>query len=552
MYLADAVGIRVFATGGLGGVHRGVNETFDISADLLELASTPVAVVCAGVKSILDIQKTLEYLETNSVSVIVYGNTINFPGFFTTETIWKAHTFTQSLNEIANIINCSRDMGLPTATIIACPIPKEHAAEGKMINEAIEAALMECKEVGVTSKNVTPFLLKRVNELTAGASLKTNIALLENNAHIAAKLANVLAEEERKLEHADEPKSTTISSTMNKSKENGKKAPSVVVIGASILDFEATTSLDVQNDGGTYPGRMIQRCGGVGRNHADALTRLGIDVHLISVVGDDSHAEFVRSRCKHMDLTNVLSIKELPTATYTAFAVKGNVQYGISNIDRIIEEITPEVIKQREHLISDADYVLLDGNIPVATINTAVSIADFYGTKVWYEPTAVAKMRKIFDAGVDHMVDIISPNLNEFAAYCSLIDEKLPDNFLTTMHANEIFEHLWSKVNQYLRSLEALIVTIGPKGTILLKRDGSSITRHQLPPPLSPEIVVSTSGAGDCFNSGLLAGILYDLSIDESLCLAQKCAASSLQSTEAVPESISDFRAELKKSQLSR
>uniref|UniRef100_A0A0M3IGE7 PfkB domain-containing protein n=1 Tax=Ascaris lumbricoides TaxID=6252 RepID=A0A0M3IGE7_ASCLU len=126
---------------------------------------------------------------------------------------------------------------------------------------------------------------------------------------------------------------------------------------------------------------MIQRCGGVGRNHADALTRLGIDVHLISVVGDDSHAEFVRSRCKHMDLTNVLSIKELPTATYTAFAVKGNVQYGISNIDRIIEEITPEVIKQREHLISDADYVLLDGNIPVATINTAVSIADFYGTK---------------------------------------------------------------------------------------------------------------------------------------------------------------------------
>uniref|UniRef100_A0A0M3IYS9 Pseudouridine-5'-phosphate glycosidase n=1 Tax=Anisakis simplex TaxID=6269 RepID=A0A0M3IYS9_ANISI len=178
MYLADAVGIRVFATGGLGGVHRGVMESFDISADLLELATTPVAVVCAGVKSILDVPKTLEYLESNSVEVIVYGKTINFPGFFTAETIWKAHTYTQSLEEIADIINCSRDMGLPSATVIACPIPAEHEAEGKLINEAIEAALMESREVGVDSKNVTPFLMKRVNELTGGASAKTSTFLM--------------------------------------------------------------------------------------------------------------------------------------------------------------------------------------------------------------------------------------------------------------------------------------------------------------------------------------------------------------------------------------
>ncbi|VDM38718.1 unnamed protein product [Toxocara canis] len=211
VYLADVVGIRVFATGGLGGVHRGVNETFDISADLLELASAPVAVVCAGVKSILDVQKTLEYLETNSVPVIVYGNTLNFPGFFTAETTWKAHVSTQSLEEIADLMECSRAMGLPSGTIVACPIPSEHEAEGKLVNEAIEAAVMECR--------------LRCSEFHV--AFLADIALLENNAHIASKLANILTQRNRSTNES-EARTSISSSSMKKPTESEKKTPTVV------------------------------------------------------------------------------------------------------------------------------------------------------------------------------------------------------------------------------------------------------------------------------------------------------------------------------------
>ncbi|KAL6724227.1 hypothetical protein Aduo_019133 [Ancylostoma duodenale] len=193
MYLANMANIEVFATGGIGGVHRGADKSFDISADLIELASTPVTVVCAGVKSILDIPKTVEFMETHSVNCIVYGSRNSFPGFFTRETAMRGQFNTEDLAEVAEVIEKSKELGLRAGTVLACPIPEEFQGDGNLIEEALQKALKEAKEKGIRSKDVTPFILAYVNKMTSGASMKTNIALLKNNAKIGGQLANILA-----------------------------------------------------------------------------------------------------------------------------------------------------------------------------------------------------------------------------------------------------------------------------------------------------------------------------------------------------------------------
>ncbi|KAK0406746.1 hypothetical protein QR680_018778 [Steinernema hermaphroditum] len=194
MFLANLAGIRVFATGGIGGVHQGAEESFDISADLIELSRTPVTVVCAGVKSILDIGKTLEFMETHGVGVVVHGKSKSFPGFFIPETEFQAPYNSESLEEIASIIDHGRSLGMSNGMIVACPIPQEHvAADPKVLENAIQKAVKEAKKQKIIAKEVTPFILQRVKDITKGGSMKSNIALLENNSKIGAKLATLLA-----------------------------------------------------------------------------------------------------------------------------------------------------------------------------------------------------------------------------------------------------------------------------------------------------------------------------------------------------------------------
>ncbi|KAH7720712.1 Protein T24C12.3 [Aphelenchoides avenae] len=163
MWAAHQAGIRVFATGGIGGVHRGAEQTFDISADLVELGRVPVAVVCAGAKSILDIPKTLEFLETHGVNVIVYDKSNFFPGFFTPRTTNKAPFNSESITEIAEILRIQDEMGLRNGTLVACPLPEQLASEGRGIEEAIQQALEEARQKNIANKEVTPFLLSRIS-----------------------------------------------------------------------------------------------------------------------------------------------------------------------------------------------------------------------------------------------------------------------------------------------------------------------------------------------------------------------------------------------------
>ncbi|HEU0096601.1 MAG TPA: pseudouridine-5'-phosphate glycosidase, partial [Rhizomicrobium sp.] len=188
MRLAELAGIDIFATGGVGGVHRGAEATFDISADLTELGRTKTAVVCAGVKSILDIAKTLEFLETQRVPVIAYG-TDDFPAFFTRSSGFKADHRLDTPEEIAKAMWLHHGLGTGTGLLIANPIPGESALTPEFIDGTIADAVREVDERGIGRKELTPFLLARINELSKGESLKANIALVKNNAALAARMA---------------------------------------------------------------------------------------------------------------------------------------------------------------------------------------------------------------------------------------------------------------------------------------------------------------------------------------------------------------------------
>ncbi len=192
MIIAHMAGIKVFATGGIGGVHRGAETTMDISADLEELAQTPVMVVCAGAKSILDIGLTLEYLETKGVPVIGYG-TSELPAFYTRHSGFGVDYRIDSPEELAAAFAAQREMGLQAGMLVANPIPEEYSMDEDVINTAISKAVAECEALGIHGKATTPFLLAKVKELTGGDSLDSNIQLVYNNARLAAKTAVALS-----------------------------------------------------------------------------------------------------------------------------------------------------------------------------------------------------------------------------------------------------------------------------------------------------------------------------------------------------------------------
>ena len=192
MIIAHMAGIQVFATGGIGGVHRGAQQTFDISADLEELAHTPVMVVCAGAKSILDLGLTLEYLETHGVPVIGYG-TEELPAFYTRKSGFKVDYRIDTPAELAKAFYVKQDMGLGGGMLVTNPIPEQYSMDADVINKAINEAVEEAKAQGIHGKATTPFLLAKIKDITGGSSLDANIQLVYNNAKLATATACELA-----------------------------------------------------------------------------------------------------------------------------------------------------------------------------------------------------------------------------------------------------------------------------------------------------------------------------------------------------------------------
>ncbi|WVQ62816.1 uncharacterized protein L199_000965 [Kwoniella botswanensis] len=329
MYIAESLGIKIFVTGGIGGVHRGAESSMDISADLLELGRTPMAVFCAGAKSILDIPRTLEVLETQGVCVASYGDKQDFPAFYTPSSGCQSPWRVGDADAAARLIYTQLSLPTKLSTLFGVPIPSQHAEAGAEVQKSVEQAVRESVELGIDKrgKEVTPWLLKRVGELTGGKALGLNVNLIENNARIGAEVAAKLSEmyqlESEKgdaLRYLYSPPSSHDKSTITHPKEIGQTPetkleeraedttiptqstktaviptpsikihlpnPLVLVFGSAAIDLTSTSPRTLEPRT-TTPGTVFVSPGGVGRNIAEAAQNLLPDhaVQLVSAFG---------------------------------------------------------------------------------------------------------------------------------------------------------------------------------------------------------------------------------------------------------------------------
>ncbi|KAK5867129.1 hypothetical protein PBY51_011647 [Eleginops maclovinus] len=521
MIAAHRAGIPVFVTGGIGGVHRDGENSLDISADLTELGRTPIAVISAGVKSILDIGRTLEFLETQGVCVATYGGSKNFPAFFSPQSGFTSPYQVCNPEAAAKLIASTLSLGLQSGVLLAVPIPEEHAAAGKLIEEAVQAAVTEASVKGITGRDVTPFILQKVNELTEGKSLQANIALILNNAKVGSQIACALSQQmtERKFR--------------GKTNHHGKHSDSdIVVIGGINVDFIAKGKAETLIFGQTNPGSVCLSFGGVGRNIADSLSRLGRSPLFISATGADSH--------KH---NGVARLEEQSTATYCAvFTASGELSVGLGDMD-IHQQITAQYVSQFEEQLSSATLVCLDGNIPVSTIDYVCSIAKKHDINVWYEPTDSDKACKPFLSDAWKSLSYSSPNLAELRAMNKTLGLPTPEMLLSSVE--EVLSVAVALSRPLLEHLHCLVVTLGESGVLVCgeheagsvnlqprkqKKKRKLCAVHYPALTLTADETMNVSGAGDSLAGALMAGILQQRDTDSCVRMGLLAARLSLVS----------------------
>ncbi|XP_042268237.1 pseudouridine-metabolizing bifunctional protein C1861.05 isoform X2 [Thunnus maccoyii] len=532
MIAAHRAGISVFVTGGIGGVHRDGENSLDISADLTELGRTPIAVVSAGVKSILDIGRTLEFLETQGVCVATYGTSKNFPAFFSPQSGFTSPYQVCNPEEAAKLISSTLSLGLQSGVLLAVPIPEEHAAAGQQIEQAIQTAVTEASAKGITGRDVTPFILQKVNELTEGKSLQANIALIRNNAKVGSQIACALSKEmnKRKLRSTSD--------------HHGKKSESdVVVIGGINVDFIAKGKTQTLLFGQTNPGSVCQSFGGVGRNIADSLSRLGYKPLFISATGADSHSDAVLNYCKHMNTSGVARLQDQSTATYCAVITEsGELSLGLGDMD-VHQQITEHYVSQFEKQLSSATLVCLDGNIPVSTIDYVCSVAKKHNINVWYEPTDSEKACKPFLSDAWKSLSYSSPNLAELCTMNKTLGIQTPEVLPSSL--DEVLSVAVALSRPLLEHLHCLVVTLGAHGVLLCgEHDTGSVNLqprkqknkrklcalHYPALTVTAEETMNVSGAGDSLAGALMAGILQGQKTDTCVQMGLLAARMSLAS----------------------
>lgn len=533
MIAAHRARIPVFVTGGIGGVHRDGQNSLDISADLTELGRTPIAVISAGVKSILDIGRTLEFLETQGVCVATYGASKDFPAFFTSHSGFTSACNVHNPSEAAELIASALSLSLQSGVLIAVPIPEEHAAVGHEIQEAIQTAVTAVSSEGITGRNVTPVILQKVNELTQGKSLQANIALIHNNAKVGSQIACALSKQ----------MSEKRSKCQAQGSRKNPKDPDVVVIGGINVDFIAKGKTKTLHFGQTNPGSVCQSFGGVGRNIADCLSRLEKTPLFISATGADANSDAVFNYCKHMNTSGVVRLEKQNTATYCAVINEnGELSLGLGDMN-IHQQITQHYVSQFEKQISSATLVCLDGNIPITTINYVCSLAGKHNLNVWYEPTDTEKARKPFLSNAWKSLSYSSPNLAELAMMNKTMGLTIPE--VQPGPLDEILRVAVALSRPLLENLHCLVVTLGPDGVLLCgeynagsvdlqprkqKKKRQLCALHYPALTVTPEETMNVSGAGDSFAGALMAGILQGKDTDSCVRMGLLAARMSLAS----------------------
>ncbi|KAJ2255151.1 hypothetical protein GGI13_001763 [Coemansia sp. RSA 455] len=523
MVAAHMADIQVFATGGIGGVHRGAELTMDISADLTELGRTPVAVVCAGAKSILDLPKTLEFLETQGVPVVAYGESRRFPAFFSPDSGMLAPWAMQTPEQVAQLIKTNAELGLMTGQVITVPIPNEYAESSAEIERAINIAVREAEEQGIKGKECTPFLLQRIVELTG----------------------------------ADRP---------------------VLVVGGAAIDVtsridatHATKSLSATS----YPGTVLTSIGGVGQNIARAAHYLGAPTYLVSAIGNDAHGLSIKLDLDRIGMNPAylqFQAAGARTAVYNALhQPNGDLLVAVADMDINGMLSEQQIYKAFDEL--QPGVVGLDGNISTQVLSTAIILAVSQQACVVFEPTSVPKCASVLGAlssidrsgttsSVNGLVQVITPNALELQEMAKValelaLVESAPSASLVSDLADDHCELSTDAVRAALTLFPLFpiqIIKLGEKGVAvvspLLHDKSRPMFRHI--GPLKPEVIVNSNGAGDSLVGAMLALLhsrqvtvsstghvnLSPEEIDDMVLRAQRASILSLESALAISDKL--------------
>ncbi|KIR31262.1 indigoidine synthase A family protein [Cryptococcus deuterogattii MMRL2647] len=460
MYVASSVGIHVFVTGGIGGVHRGAENSMDISADLIELGRTPMAVVCAGAKSILDIPRTLEVLETQGVCVATYGGDSEFPAFYHPSSGCESPWSVPDIKSAASLVHASLSLPMPLSTLLAVPIPSEHADAGLAVQRAVEQAVRESVEQGIDKrgKEVTPWLLKRVGELTKGTALgliAVQVSKLfreQNDASSALYVPVSSSESFAKPVLKNESPKLAIPNT---STQASVPFPSTIVFGSAAIDLTSTSTQSLVPRT-TTPGQVFVSPGGVGRNIAEAAQNLlpSNSVQLVSAYGSVSRTP--ESNTAEPDAFGKLLLFELAgahmrtdglvgkegrnTAVCSLTLEKdGDLVAGVADMG-IVETLTEEFVARKIEE-EKPEMVVFDLNLLEGVVQAILTTCQTINISTFCDPTSTPKLPRLIPAlnallpsspSSPRPLTHLTPNLLELDLLHSLLSSSASDSTLST------------------------------------------------------------------------------------------------------------------------
>ncbi|KAL8736640.1 MAG: hypothetical protein Q9166_000006 [cf. Caloplaca sp. 2 TL-2023] len=460
MVLAHLAGIEVFATGGLGGVHRGAENSMDISADLTELGRTPVAVISSGCKSFLDIPRTLEYLETQGVGVGTFADgragQIDFPAFWTRDSGTPSPAVIKDERAAASIIFAQSSLSLSSGLLFANPVPAQHSISRTQMDTIMAQAVLEAEKSGSTGSDNTPFILARIRELTGGQTVMANRALVEANVIRGTRVACELSSMEgNAVERKDGAQRLPVDPTSFATKEapldpmtSAEEASSAIplaqepqvdvfVAGSLAIDLSCDYSpLEKASSSGSprsqtsNPARISQGLGGVGQNIATAIQYAGVEVRFCSVTGDDSAGSMAMEMltAKGLSTSAVLQKSSARTAQYVAINDAHN-DLVLAMADMAIMETCGQEIESVWKPQLDRckpKWLVIDANWDPQSLKQWIMHANANGTKVAFEPVSVAKSQRLFAPAPNdgfelsilpnHAISLATPNRLELAS----------------------------------------------------------------------------------------------------------------------------------------
>ncbi|ELP91442.1 hypothetical protein EIN_155590 [Entamoeba invadens IP1] len=504
--IASLVGIKVFVTGGLGGVHRGAEETFDVSNDLNELSINPICLVCAGAKIILDLPKTLEYLETSGVSVLGY-QTENLPQFYVRSSNLSISAVNSTIS-ISHLLKVKDDLNIEKGTIVAVPIPEKDALNETEISGLLAEALEQAKIREIRGKAVTPFILGYLNSNSQGKTIQANVALIKHNAEIGSKIAFYYNELKLGKEFGDEKESQKV-----------VKHSKIVVVGASVMDFisrgEILPEVSVE-------GVVQQNRGGVGHNMAENIHLIGNQMTFLSVLGNDFLGNVFRKSFEkiHMETSGIV-LSEFPTAVYSGVINQdGSLIAGVID-KRSLKGMTVDKIEKYMDLVTNCEYVVIDTNFELDVIKKVILSAK---GKVWLEPTGGTSL-KILIPEILERIDYFSPNNFEIEWLAKRIGYKGGEcdggNIEECIKMSELF---------VARGVKNLIVKLGPDGVLVVKKEEDGTVWKKTYTAMDTEEIKDVHGAGDSLSAATVAAMQRGYPLEEAIYYGLACAKMTLES----------------------